>query len=842
MYKYLQYSLQPGGFVNRFLRLGIFCREESFTPSVLKGRVNEWLKKGFSIHENPCRREFIAKRMKSPPAYRELSEMLPGDMAQEFGQTLPAEIYFPFGNNHVDASAFYSSPTYLRSYHTAELVSGHGFTGEFLLETCGAATVWADEELICDFAPFTRNLCKSLSIKIPLKAGRTRITVCLDDLAERDTDYYFGLRYLGGPPLTIALPVSEEAEPARINELEAFMGGLYLPGEVIIDKPLVLEDGTAAPFDTELSVLCIPAIGGEVAVRDNSLLNFTVPVKEGQREIPLPGSEGLPPDFYYLQISASVCGITPICKLGIQVFSKALLDNSEPDIGKRREAMLRFFADTGSNSAFRAAALLYFDEEKALREEIILTELEGIRRRRDCSDFYFVVILYLLKRYPDKISLPVQKAIRETALGFRYWIDEPGDDVMWFFSENHALLFHICQYFAGVLFPSALFVNSGLTGTEQREKAKGLLADWFSSFFEEFVTEWNSSAYIPVDALGFAALYNFEASGSRLKAAAERALDMIFRCIALNSYAGVNTVSFGRSYEEHLRGRYVVGTTGLLYLGYGRGYMNRCGMGYALLAMGDYAPPQKYEQLIESPKGHAMVFQNTQGYENHVDLYLYKTHDGILSSAINFKPFTPGYQECIVQAALSPTAQAFINHPGEAQPYGKGRPSYWAGNGSLPRVSQYLGTALIHYELDKNSLIDYTHAYLPLDAFDEYIAAENYIALRLADGYIGIMAQNGLQLQTDGPFCGREIISPGCSNVWLLELAGTEKYSTLAEFSRYLAGISIVTSACGTVSLSGSRYCSFVAEPSGDLLVNGRSMYSYPLRAEGLTVWCPAAK
>ncbi len=32
--------------------------------------------------------------------------------------------------------------------------------------------------------------------------------------------------------------------------------------------------------------------------------------------------------------------------------------------------------------------------------------------------------------------------MRACILNFRYWMDEPGDDVMWFYSENHALMFH----------------------------------------------------------------------------------------------------------------------------------------------------------------------------------------------------------------------------------------------------------------------------------------------------------------------------------------------------------------------------------------------------------------
>ena len=81
--------------------------------------------------------------------------------------------------------------------------------------------------------------------------------------------------------------------------------------------------------------------------------------------------------------------------------------------------------------------------------------------------------------------------MRACILNFRYWMDEPGDDVMWFYSENHALMFHTCQMLAGELYPSETFSNSGMTGLQMQQKAKGLLLEWFRGFLNEGFTEWN---------------------------------------------------------------------------------------------------------------------------------------------------------------------------------------------------------------------------------------------------------------------------------------------------------------------------------------------------------------
>ncbi|WP_430509174.1 hypothetical protein [Gottfriedia solisilvae] len=56
------------------------------------------------------------------------------------------------------------------------------------------------------------------------------------------------------------------------------------------------------------------------------------------------------------------------------------------------------------------------------------------------------------------------KEMETTILSFKYWMDEPGDDSMCYWSENHQLLFFTCAYVAGRYYDHELFRNSGLTG------------------------------------------------------------------------------------------------------------------------------------------------------------------------------------------------------------------------------------------------------------------------------------------------------------------------------------------------------------------------------------------
>ena len=73
-------------------------------------------------------------------------------------------------------------------------------------------------------------------------------------------------------------------------------------------------------------------------------------------------------------------------------------------------------------------------------------------------------------------------------------------------------------------------LKSFLTGTLrlEEERAEELLEEWFGTFFGEYITEWNSNAYIPVDVLGLCGLHNLAEKGNRWHQASEKALDVIF--------------------------------------------------------------------------------------------------------------------------------------------------------------------------------------------------------------------------------------------------------------------------------------------------------------------------
>ena len=70
-----------------------------------------------------------------------------------------------------------------------------------------------------------------------------------------------------------------------------------------------------------------------------------------------------------------------------------------------------------------------------------------------------------------QLSPEINALMKDTVLGFKYWVDEPGDTVMYMGSENHRLLFHVAEWMAGLLFPTEEFTNSRQNGLFHSQRA-----------------------------------------------------------------------------------------------------------------------------------------------------------------------------------------------------------------------------------------------------------------------------------------------------------------------------------------------------------------------------------
>lgn len=297
----------------------------------------------------------------------------------------------------------------------------------------------------------------------------------------------------------------------------------------------------------------------------------------------------------------------------------------------------------------------------------------------------------------------------------------------------------------------------------------------------EGFTEWNSSAYLPIDLLGLASLYAWTQDGE-LRALAKRGMDYVFYLLAVHSRKGFFAGSSGRTYLKEQFGNWSNCTSFMSWIGYGCGTPGHAGKGVVSLCLSDYEPPRDYAAYFNVEPGFELVCRSTHGYQKHVDLYTYKTSGYLMTSAADFRPGKPGYQENPLQLTFTPTAQLWISHPGERALYGKGRPSYWAGNGTLPRVNQYKGFATVFYDIAPEHPVDFTHLYLPTMEFYLCRVQGPWVFAQEGDAYCAVYCSAGLTAQRFGPNAEREFIAPGRRCVWLVRAAQTDEFPSFAAF------------------------------------------------------------
>lgn len=173
---------------------------------------------------------------------------------------------------------------------------------------------------------------------------------------------------------------------------------------------------------------------------------------------------------------------------------------------------------------------------------------------RDCADFDILRLLTLWLAYRDELPAHVIDALAGRIRGFRYWYTDPVDveatDERWYWSENHRLIFHTCEYLAGQALPTERFGVTGLTGDEHRARAAGRLQAWFDEKAVDGFSEWHSDVYYGKDLAPLVTLAEL-ADDEALAERASAFLDLLLYDLALHCHRGNVGVTHGRSYMAY---------------------------------------------------------------------------------------------------------------------------------------------------------------------------------------------------------------------------------------------------------------------------------------------------
>lgn len=683
-------------------------------------------------------------------------------------------LYYPFQTKKVDFSDFWSFPHDIRFYARVYVNCRTDCTWRVELSTCGGMKVWVQGREEASFFPYESNIEARQEAELLLRAGTNEIVVSCSNYGERNIIFNFGIKNLSEEELEFSLPVS--ADIRAVQSVHRSLASMYL------DR-LTYEEGRITicadyPFEKD-TVIEVKA--GDVKKRKE--------VKAGSGEVIWGDTDELPIGYYEFTVCSEVEGVSLSAALGAEVFPKRLEYRFTPDtVEERKKAALDFIISSTPKSfeqyiAHLARGQNLYEEYRSYCEEYV----EFVRRRGDCSDFRVVKLLWVLIKFGHLLTEEQRAYFREVCIGFRYWFDEPGNDAMWFFSENHALCFHTAQILAGELYPEEIFTNSGFTGREQSARAKKLIVEWLQKLLDFGYNEWNSPCYIPVDMLSYVSLLVL-CRDEEVKELAGRALDYTYEIFAENSFHGLLAGACGRIYTKELLANKNLETNPLMWLAWGEGCLNGRVDPLIFLALSDYRPPEKLEEAACWNKEKPFTVQRLQG-TMEVPTAIYKTKDYSIASCVTPRTGGPGSQELLMNVFLKDyRSRIWINHPGERKIFGIRRPGYFNGNGLTPLVSQQKNVVVLSYQFCDKLLdyaeADFTHMFCDMSVCDETEVGEHWAFLRRGDAYLAVYAQNGLSVNRKPPLTEKELLSPGINTNWLVKAASR---SEAGDFKSFIA-------------------------------------------------------
>ncbi len=186
---------------------------------------------------------------------------------------------------------------------------------------------------------------------------------------------------------------------------------------------------------------------------------------------------------------------------------------------------------------------------------------EKLFRLRDTSDFDLLYLMNLVYAYSGHPIAPqaLWDAADEAMLNFKYWYTDPTParefdgapviDNMWYWTENHVLLFRVNEYLAGQRHPDRIFGVTGMTGAWHRERAHDAILEWLDERARYGFTEWHSDVYYQKDITPLLTLVEW-AEDEELANGAAMVLDLVLLDIALHLHRGNFGATHGRSYVK----------------------------------------------------------------------------------------------------------------------------------------------------------------------------------------------------------------------------------------------------------------------------------------------------
>ena len=685
----------------------------------------------------------------------------------------------------VDWSRFCFTPEYRHAVAATVLEVDQAEWRTLDVSCTGPFALWIDDELVAVREDVSYMEPLHHEVPVRLRSGTTRLLLATWQVAFRECRHVASVRVVG-QPVQVVVPspgADEHASTVAEQVLDA-----------VSVRSWALPDGVVHLSGPAGAALTVTADGGAPS---------RIKLADGRAAVALaelrsPGSAAGPAREAQLSIlgtgeTALTVGIDdPRCPIRrtLRVAALPPVHRGEPvaDPPVWREELLRHVA-AGQPGTARALARHALDATPFTGADLE-PPLAMLTARADCADFETIGLTQLLHRIPEG-DWPAggRDRVRAALLGFKYWIDQPGLDAMCYFTENHQFVWHTAELLVGSLFPDDTFANSGRTGAWHAAHGRELAVTWMRRKLAGGFSEFDSNAYLAIDALALVSLVEL-ATDVEVRTLAEALLDKMLLTLAANSWRGVHGAAHGRSYVPTLRSSRFEETAPIMWALWGTGALNAAVLPATALATArSYSlPPLVRAVATQQPEHWAarQVYRGEYRFSHDLlsrpygsELHVWRTPDAMLSSVQDYRSALPGLQEHVWGATLGPEVQVFATMPAADTTSPSARPNAWAGQRVLPRVRQHRDSLLVVYPTGPGTA---THLWFPAPFIDEVLVSGSWLAGRVGGGLVAVAAPGGLAPVSSGDEAQQVWLPRGDGRCYVATVGRVVENGTLAEF------------------------------------------------------------
>lgn len=501
-----------------------------------------------------------------------------------------------------------------------------------------------------------------------------------------------------------------------------------------------------------------------------------------QEKLELPAD--IAPGAYEVTVSWTLPDGTPLYE---ESYGFSIIKAVEPMPGfdrfeERRQFAIERLAEDGN-----ALALYRLGRANEINLDMIDAMCQKIERRADCADFDLLPLLWLIweDRHANQPQLDpfILKRVREAALSFRYWVDEPESSSMFYCSEKHRIGFHVCEYLAGLLYPTDFFTCAQVNGMYHSLKGRMHLVEWLNQRCRVGFDEPHSDSYLPVTMSAILVLREvLPMEEYPLRNMVNILLDFLTFIYAVSNFDGVMATPRGRSYNKPLRSSLCSGINSSFWMLFGNCASH--GSFYQELAFSPYVPPRGICELAYDYTPATFTFkEGIMHFDKHnADFTIRRTPDYMMGGVRDHNVGMCDMHFISAMIALRGDISIFFSAPQNTAEGSGLRPDYWAGQAFLPRVLMGKRTLAIIWHNVNNPDIWMTHCHFNARKFDDVISRDGWTFGRSGDGYVAIYSSKPHSFRKEGLYAGRELICDGNEVVWIAECGSKSEDGSFEAF------------------------------------------------------------